>query len=37
MLKEFRSVKNIRDKSVGELAKVIGKAKAILVINYFKK
>jgi excinuclease ABC subunit C len=37
MLKEFRSVKNIRDKSVGELAKVIGKAKAILVINYFQK
>ncbi len=37
MLKEFRSVKNIRDKSLEELAKVIGKAKASLVINYFQK
>ena len=37
MLKEFRSVKNIREKTVEELAKVIGKAKAGLVINYFKK
>jgi excinuclease ABC subunit C len=37
MLKEFRSVKNIREKTVEDLAKVIGKAKASLVINYFQK
>lgn len=35
LLKEFRSVKNIREKTVDELAAVIGKAKAGVVYNYF--
>jgi excinuclease ABC subunit C len=36
LLKEFRSVKNIRTKTIEELAVLIGKAKATLLINYFK-
>ncbi len=35
LLKEFRSVKNIREKSAEELAKIIGKAKAKIVTDYF--
>ncbi|MFI5132897.1 MAG: excinuclease ABC subunit UvrC [Chitinophagales bacterium] len=37
LLKEFRSVKNIRDKNVDELALIIGPAKARLVLNYYEK
>ncbi|MEP7237085.1 MAG: excinuclease ABC subunit UvrC [Ferruginibacter sp.] len=36
LLKEFKSVKNIKTRSVEELAGVIGKAKAELLLNYFK-
>ena len=36
LLKEFKSVKNIREKSSEELAKVIGNAKAKIVYTYFK-
>jgi excinuclease ABC subunit C len=35
LLKEFRSVKNVREKSVEELAAVVGKAKAELIRRYF--
>lgn len=35
LLKEFRSVKNIREKSEEEIAAVIGKAKAAIVQKYF--
>ncbi|MBO9618353.1 MAG: excinuclease ABC subunit C [Niabella sp.] len=35
LLKEFRSVKNIKEKSLDELAAVIGVAKAQLIVNYF--
>ena len=37
LLKEFRSVKNIREKSIEELAKITGKAKAIIIYNHFIK
>jgi excinuclease ABC subunit C len=37
LLKEFRSVKNIREKSMEELAKVAGKAKAAIIYDYFRK
>ena len=37
LLKEFRSVKNIREKSLDELTAVIGKAKAVLVRSYFDR
>ena len=36
LLKTFKSVKNIKMKSVEELAAVIGKAKADLLVSYFK-
>ncbi|MEO6539427.1 MAG: excinuclease ABC subunit UvrC [Ferruginibacter sp.] len=36
LLKEFRSVKNIKTKSPKDLEMLIGKAKAAIVINYFK-
>ncbi len=35
LLKEFRSVKNIQNKTLEELAVLVGKAKAILVYNHF--
>jgi len=35
LLKKFKSVKNIKDKSEEELAEVIGKSKSKLVFNYF--
>jgi excinuclease ABC subunit C len=35
LLKEFRSVKNIREKTEEEIAAVIGKAKAAIVQKYF--
>ncbi len=37
LLKDFKSVKNIRTKSIEELSESIGKAKASIVFNYFKK
>lgn len=37
LLKEFRSVKNIRVKSGEELAKLIGNAKAKIVFEFFRK
>ena len=35
LIKHFKSVKRIRNASLGELAEVIGKAKASNVYNYF--
>nr|WP_262919558.1 hypothetical protein [Niabella hibiscisoli] len=35
MLKEFRSVKNIREKTLEELAAIVGMAKAKVVWDYF--
>jgi excinuclease ABC subunit C len=35
LLKTFRSVKNIKDKSTDELAAVVGKAKAGIVANFY--
>lgn len=35
LLKEFKSVKNVQEKTVDELAVLIGKAKASLVFNHF--
>ncbi|HEY9362870.1 MAG TPA: excinuclease ABC subunit UvrC, partial [Chitinophagaceae bacterium] len=37
LLKKFRSVKNIREKSIVELASLIGQAKAAIVVNYFSE
>lgn len=36
LLKEFRSVKNVREKSLEELAAIIGMVRATLVKNYFQ-
>lgn len=35
LLKEFRSVKNIREKTADEIAAVVGKAKAAIIHKYF--
>ncbi|MGJ7031765.1 excinuclease ABC subunit UvrC [Niabella hirudinis] len=35
LLKEFRSVKNVKEKSLDELAVVVGRAKARLIIDHF--
>jgi excinuclease ABC subunit C len=37
LLKEFRSVKNIREKGLEEIAAVAGKAKAAIIHAYFNK
>ena len=37
LLKEFKSVKNIREKDVDDISKIIGKAKAALLLNELKK
>lgn len=37
LLKEFKSVKNIREKNPEELAGVVGKSKAETIYNYFSK
>jgi len=37
LLKEFRSVKNIRTKGLDELAIIVGKAKAKTVFSYFRQ
>ncbi len=36
LLKEFKSVKNIREKSMEELERLIGKAKAKIIYDYFQ-
>ncbi len=36
LLKEFRSVKNIREKSMEELAEKVGKAKSVIIYNHFR-
>ena len=35
LLKKFKSVKNIKEKTADELTDVIGKSKAMLLVNYF--
>jgi excinuclease ABC subunit C len=37
LLKEFKSVKNIKKKDVSEISKIIGKTKAAMLINELKK
>jgi excinuclease ABC subunit C len=37
LLKEFKSVKNIQEKNIDELAIVVGKSKAMIVHNYFRR
>ena len=37
LLKEFRSVKNIREKDISEISKIIGKAKAVMLMSELKK
>lgn len=37
LLKKFKSIKNIREKNREEIAEIIGKAKAGIVIEYFSK
>ncbi|RYY52059.1 MAG: excinuclease ABC subunit C, partial [Chitinophagaceae bacterium] len=37
LLKEFRSVKNIREKTMDELVALIGQSKAMIVFSYFNK
>ena len=36
LLKKYKSVKNIKEKSVEEISSIIGLAKAKIIINYFK-
>jgi excinuclease ABC subunit C len=37
LLKEFRSVKNIKEKDLSDISKIIGKSKAALLLNELKK
>ena len=37
LLKEFKSVKNIKEKDVSEISRVIGKTKAVMLLNELKK
>ena len=37
LLKEFKSVKNIKDRDVSEISKIIGKTKAAMLLNELKK
>ncbi|HET6227109.1 MAG TPA: helix-hairpin-helix domain-containing protein, partial [Bacteroidia bacterium] len=37
LLKEFKSVKNIKEKDVSEISKIIGKTKAAILLNELKK
>ncbi|HYM94591.1 MAG TPA: helix-hairpin-helix domain-containing protein, partial [Chitinophagaceae bacterium] len=37
LLKEFKSVKKIKEKNISELEKIIGKVKGRTVYDYFKK
>ncbi|HET6766192.1 MAG TPA: excinuclease ABC subunit UvrC [Chitinophagaceae bacterium] len=36
LLKEFKSVKNIKEKDLNEIAKIIGMSKARIVLDYFR-
>jgi excinuclease ABC subunit C len=36
LLKEFKSVKNIREQDINEISKVIGASKAKIVVDYFR-
>lgn len=36
LLKEFKSVKNIREKDINEISKIIGVSKAKIVLDYFR-
>ncbi len=36
LLKEFKSVKNIKEKDINEISKIIGVSKAKLVLDYFR-
>jgi len=36
-LKEFKSIKNIKEKDVSEISKIIGKTKAAMLLNELKK
>ena len=35
LLKEFKSVKNIREKTKEDLSKIVGSAKATIIFNHF--
>jgi excinuclease ABC subunit C len=37
LLKEFKSVRNIREKDISEISRIIGKAKAVVLLNELKK
>jgi len=37
LLKEFKSVKNIKEKDVSDISKIIGKTKAAMLLNELKK
>ena len=37
LLREFRSVKNIKEKNLSEISKIIGKTKAAILLNELKK
>ena len=37
LLKEFKSVKNIKEKDISEISKIIGKTKAAMILNELKK
>jgi excinuclease ABC subunit C len=37
LLKEFRSVKNVREKSLEEITAIVGKSKAAMIKSYFDK
>ena len=37
LLKEFKSVKNIKEKNVSEISKIIGKTKAAILLHELKK
>jgi excinuclease ABC subunit C len=36
LIKEFKSVKNVREKKLEEIEKLVGKSKAMMIANYFK-
>ena len=35
LIKEFKSVKNVREKKLEEIEKLVGKSKAVMIVNYF--
>jgi len=36
LIKEFKSVKNVREKKLEDIEKLVGKSKAMMIANYFK-